>query len=390
MGGNHFVSEAMKKDLLYKDIKGNILSGKYPVGNKLPKEFELAGQYAVARGTLREALKLLEDEALIERVKGQGTYVRFVPASPRPVITYLLPCPDYMTKSGNFAFRHRQALEGAMRCCLELNCQLETIAVSPTNSLDDIDWRQVEHLSAGSRVILSAGWFFPLFDFLKKRRCRVFCQCTHNNRLSAPFDPIPPERRPLRDWFWHTLDVPAAFELAVGKLSQAGCGTIAIASNWLDQPQGVVIQGYRDGIKAYGMRKELCLNLSPQMSAWPYLKQRLREWHDQEKFDGLILCPRSADVPYGEIYSNTVLGLPDEVKIIVVSCVPESSLRFGTLPMIYFDHFAFGYQAVRELMAENFIPRENITAPQYSAGASPIRFSEESLPTTNSYMMEVG
>lgn len=369
------MNDLMKKDYLYQSLKNSIISGEYTEGMKFPKEFELAENYSVARGTLRMALKHLEDEKLIERVKGKGTYVRHTPEKKRAVITYLLPCPNYMTQSGAFAFRHNQAMEGIMKRCQELNCQMETIAVSPTNSMDDIDWRQLEHLNSESRIVTS-DWFYPMFNFLKARHCKVFSSRTYNLRLASPLISIPPALRIPPDWFAYTYDVPGAFELAVGKLREAGCSSIAIAANWLSQPKGVIAQGYRDGIKTYGLEKELKLALIPEMPPWPYLRERLTEWHEKEKFDGLILCPRSVDVPYGEAYSNSILNLPDTVKIIQASCIPELSFKYGTLPMIYFDYFEYGYQGVSELMAEPFIPGEKIVRPQFSSGNSVTRFSE--------------
>lgn len=374
--------DLMKKDYLYQELKASIISGEYTDGRKFPKEFELAEKYSVARGTLRMALKQLEDEQFIERIKGKGTYIRYAPEKKRAVITYLLPCPDYMTRIGNFAFRHRQTMEGIMKRCQELNCQMETIAVSPTNSMNDVDWRFLEHLNSESRVITS-GWFAPVFNFLKERKCRVFCEYTYNMRIPSPFKDIPEKFQPSRDWFWHISDVPEALESAVGYLWNTGARKIAIASNWLDQPEGIITQGYKDGIKAYGLNG-LTMPLTSKMPVWPYLREKLREWHNSEKFDGLILCPRSDDVPYDQIYSNSVLGLPENVKIVLTCCIPESSLFHGTLPMIYFDFFEKGYRAVSELMSEKFIPCEKIIKPVFKDGNSAMRVLE-----TNQYMVEV-
>jgi GntR family transcriptional regulator len=58
-----------------------IASGQWPVGSRIPNVDELARQYSVARGTIREALGLLEQEGLLQRFRAKGTFVRNSPAA---------------------------------------------------------------------------------------------------------------------------------------------------------------------------------------------------------------------------------------------------------------------------------------------------------------------
>lgn len=61
-------------------FRNRITSGEWPVGGRIPNVDELAAEFSVARGTMREALGLLEQEGLLERMRAKGTFVRRSPA----------------------------------------------------------------------------------------------------------------------------------------------------------------------------------------------------------------------------------------------------------------------------------------------------------------------
>ena len=63
-------------DQIATQIRHRLLEGKLKTGEKLSTEFELAEQFGVSRASVREALKALEAEGLVERRKNGGTFVR--------------------------------------------------------------------------------------------------------------------------------------------------------------------------------------------------------------------------------------------------------------------------------------------------------------------------
>lgn len=57
-------------------IKAKILSGEYLPGEALPTEAQLREAHSVSRVTVRQALKLLIEQNVLESIQGSGTYVK--------------------------------------------------------------------------------------------------------------------------------------------------------------------------------------------------------------------------------------------------------------------------------------------------------------------------
>ena len=57
-------------------LRARIMSGEWPAGMKLPSETHLRQEYAVGRGTVRQAIAALRAEGLLEVQHGFGTRVR--------------------------------------------------------------------------------------------------------------------------------------------------------------------------------------------------------------------------------------------------------------------------------------------------------------------------
>ena len=73
----------LSKSRLYKDIAkllvGEISSGKFKIGARLPAERDLAIQYDVSRPVIREAIIALEVQGLVQVRVGSGVYVLALP-----------------------------------------------------------------------------------------------------------------------------------------------------------------------------------------------------------------------------------------------------------------------------------------------------------------------
>src|SRR6478752_6836334 len=84
-------------DQVIAQLRNQITTGEWPVGSRIPTEPELVEQLGVARNTVREAVRALAHNGLLDIRQGSGTYVvatselagvmhrRFADADPRHI-----------------------------------------------------------------------------------------------------------------------------------------------------------------------------------------------------------------------------------------------------------------------------------------------------------------
>src|ERR1700759_384888 len=78
------------------DLGKRIESGELKRGSQLPTELELRDAYGASRNTIRDAIKRLISQGLVETRQGQGTFVTRVID---PFVTLLSPDPGYGVSS---------------------------------------------------------------------------------------------------------------------------------------------------------------------------------------------------------------------------------------------------------------------------------------------------
>lgn len=90
-----------KADRVAQDLLHRISTGRIEVGSVLPKEAELAEEYGVNRGVVREAIKLLEVHRLVRPVRRRGTIVLdpLQSLSPEVLAAMLRPAPGKLDPS---------------------------------------------------------------------------------------------------------------------------------------------------------------------------------------------------------------------------------------------------------------------------------------------------
>lgn len=63
------------------DISARIRQGEWSIGSKIPSETELTQAYEVSRVTIHQALAKLQQDGLIDKQRGRGTYVKRMPGT---------------------------------------------------------------------------------------------------------------------------------------------------------------------------------------------------------------------------------------------------------------------------------------------------------------------
>ncbi|MHB1348190.1 MAG: GntR family transcriptional regulator, partial [Candidatus Humimicrobiaceae bacterium] len=80
------------------DLLNNICTGLYK--EKIPTEFELSNLYGVSRATVREAIKELVRNNVLDVIKGKGMFIKPVTLTPLPGVDKVASFSDILTNKG--------------------------------------------------------------------------------------------------------------------------------------------------------------------------------------------------------------------------------------------------------------------------------------------------
>ena len=135
------------------DLRAQIESGVLEPGAQLPTELELRDRYDSSRNTIRDAIKRLTSQGLVETRPGQGT---FVTRSVDPFVTVLTSDPEGGGDEGTAYLSavetsHRrpsvptprveiQVPSAAVRRRLRVSPGTQVVSRHESRSIDDIPW----------------------------------------------------------------------------------------------------------------------------------------------------------------------------------------------------------------------------------------------------------
>jgi GntR family transcriptional repressor for pyruvate dehydrogenase complex len=149
------VSEARRPDAIARDVRNEILRGRYRPGERLPSERELAEQAGVNRGSAREALKILAQQRLIEIQPG-GSRVIPVHRASLDVLAHLVHAPGGPDAAlmAQLLDVHELLLTGALRLAVERASEEERArALALLDTMKDERTREDEYLRAMAALV---------------------------------------------------------------------------------------------------------------------------------------------------------------------------------------------------------------------------------------------
>lgn len=157
------------------DLKRRISEGIYASGQQIPAERVLAEEYGLARNTLRQALKALEEEGVLVRHVGKGTFVN--PEAGRqsegPIARMRQASPEDVMEA-RLMIEPRAASLAAVRAS---ESDLEAIDTALRHSINATGTAQFEHWDAVLHL--------AIFDAAKNSLLAEYCR-TINDVRSQP------------------------------------------------------------------------------------------------------------------------------------------------------------------------------------------------------------
>ncbi|MFA7231455.1 MAG: GntR family transcriptional regulator [Victivallaceae bacterium] len=346
--------EPVKRLELYEAIKRDIANRIYLPGEFLPNELELAAKYGYARNTVRPALSMLEDEKILELMKGKGRRIcQPEVEKPQVPLTFLLPCADFLSETIQIpqSLHTRQILQGVSQVAFEHNCRVQTVPVSSTNDQHNIDWGQLDFIDSTSKVIVTTHWYCNLLPLLKVRGCKVVHieNQTYHTKLYANY---------LKNWRVLTIDRISAMERAVKFLADRGCERIALVRFGLSEKDHPVLSGYKSGLKKCGL--QYCAWLDVENYPNKAITRLTADFYQKNNFDALILDPYQVCMLRTQKSLNHCLALPDNVKIMADDEIGYNQRTFPSLSSLDYQYEEIGRAAAQYLLKEDFRPGNEI------------------------------
>lgn len=344
--------KAIKSSSLEKKLKDAIVSGALPLGTLLPKEIELAAQHSVSRDTLRAALRNLEQQCMIQRIRGKGTIV----CAKRQVCTsvkVVLPGPGPLSK------RMEQIMYGIVSEAHRHNIRIETIISTFDHVAEHMNIQSFQSLTADDCVILPGlNWWYMILPILADRGCKVACLDTCNSDNSGIIWPYTQEWKVFRLDFGEVMRECLLYLLRKGKHRTIifSMSTLEM-STYMNELKRKNIKFDQRLFVPYRFGYGICENKKKQRQLlhkflMPYLNKAIFEAHA----DSIIFNELNIQGVAMQIFKELGLNLPEDIVAVSVEDYSYWQPTEFAVSSFQFSFVELGYEFVRCFLNEYYAP----------------------------------
>ena len=334
------ISKCQKR--IYDVLAGEIQTRALLPGTFLSSERELALRFHVARETIRKVLAYLEADQLITRAHGKGTLICEIPRE-NPVLTFLVPSPDYLSESLNGNHLLLNLLFRAIAVAGKYGWRVEVVPFSRTNSCNDIDLQLLSHLNECSRVMIYSRWYREIFAYLKARKVKVGLIRTTSYHM---------HEEDSSGWIRGFVDYLTSMDEVVDAFLEKHCRRIAYAGVYCFNDDNMRSLGYRRAMQRRGLETLFFDAHDKELSA-------VRSFCLKHVPDGVIL-----DIPMPEHHPgkslNYDLGLPERMKLVTFSRDSAFSARYPRQSVLEVPFLEIGDFMTEEMLKPVWKPGEYI------------------------------
>ena len=324
-------------------------------GMKLPTELEFAQEFQVSRMTVNKVICELVKEGYVIRRRHHGTFVRERSMSAK-IVTFLLPCPDDIINNSYSSFYRRGLLSGIMEAVKTTGCRLETLSVSPTNDINDIDPALLNHLNQESLVIVTGTWYARLFKMFSEQGCKVSFL---DEQILYSYTE---ELKYTENWLIGDMDIQQGVYEMTSKLYKKGYRRIALMSPYLQYPGHPRKEGYLRAVEEYGLPQIIF-----PMNRILYNKSTAEEsrFLEEHHCDAVILDASNMLGCIGDNI-NQVIGISEDIKVGTLLFRTEDNYLTKNPLNFRFNFKQMGYESTMRLLSNKEEERIKIYKPIFS------------------------
>ena len=342
-----------KKDLIYEQLKREILDRTFFPGMRLPNEKILARRLQVGQVTLRSALARLEAEKLVERTPGKGTFVSEISARR----TFLVVLPD---GTETLETPSRYVLSGLTAAAEKLSVTLEHCPASLLMSFSAQECQGMIERNRISGVILETGHARPDSALVEKIR-------SFNLPTVIPHG-LPGDAGNSGFLVLRT-DERSAFADGLLTLRDHGHKRVAFLRLYLPAEELTSIRGYSDAellefARNNGMDADPGL-LKTVSNSQEEISAAVRSWMLSDDPPGAIMCHSDRiAMRVCLVLKELNIKVPQQLSIMGYSNFPGSQLMIPALSTIDIHLRECGQMALEQLLQADQWFRRGTTPPE--------------------------